>query len=89
MWGYFTNFKTIALLGTIVKNKNFETIYAKIENGKEFQKREFWLQIFNEKYPQTITSRQIGSVSSADFKTVVELSVVVLATIELPFLKRR
>jgi hypothetical protein len=45
MWGYFTNFKTMALTRTIVKIKNIEIISAKIEGGKDFQKREFWLQL--------------------------------------------
>lgn len=54
MWGYFTNFKTMELTGTIVKIKNIETISAKTENTKDFQKREFWLKMGDEKFPQTI-----------------------------------
>lgn len=42
------------LTGTIVKIKNIETISAKNENAKDFQKREFWLQLLDEKFPQTI-----------------------------------
>lgn len=59
LWGYFTNFKKMELTGTIVKIKNIERpthriISAKNESGRDFQKREFWLQIHSEKFPQTI-----------------------------------
>ena len=42
------------LTGTIVKIKEIENILAKKDGGKEFQKREFWIGIFDEKYPQTL-----------------------------------
>lgn len=52
------------LTGTIVKIKEIENILAKKEGGKDFQKREFWLQITvggtplggipHEKFPQTL-----------------------------------
>ena len=47
------------LTGTIVKIKNIERptpriVSAKTENTKDFQKREFWLQVHDEKFLQTI-----------------------------------
>jgi hypothetical protein len=42
------------LTGTIVKIKETETITAKTESGKDFLKREVWLEIPDGKYPQTI-----------------------------------
>ncbi len=58
------------LIGTIIKIKNIEIITAKIEGGKDFQKREFWLQIQNGKYPQTINLELHGeSVAALDYFT--------------------
>lgn len=42
------------LIGTIIKIKNIEIISSKIENGKDFQKREFWLKVSDGKFSQTI-----------------------------------
>lgn len=41
--------------GTIVKIKGIEHIPSKTKDGKDFQKREFWIQIPSAQYPQTIT----------------------------------
>ncbi|WP_394993585.1 DUF3127 domain-containing protein [Emticicia sp.] len=58
------------LKGTIVKIKNIEVISAKTENTKDFQKREFWLRITNEKYAQTINLELHGeSVAALDYFT--------------------
>lgn len=70
MWGYFTNFKTMELTGTIVKIKNIERptlriISSKTENTKDFQKREFWLKILDVKYNQTINLELHGESVAA------------------------
>ena len=43
------------LTGVIVKIKETETIKAKTEGGKDFQKREFWLQVPEGKFPETFS----------------------------------
>ena len=44
------------LTGTIIKIKGTETITSKTEGAKDFQKREFWLQISpQDKFAQTIS----------------------------------
>ena len=48
--------------GTIVKIKPTETIPSKT-GGKDFVKREFWLQLADEKYPQTIPFEFVGGIS--------------------------
>jgi single-strand DNA-binding protein len=40
--------------GVLAKIKEVETIPTKTEGGKDFQKREFWVQT-QEQYPQTIS----------------------------------
>jgi single-strand DNA-binding protein len=45
--------------GTIVKIKPTETIPSKT-GGKDFVKREFWLQLADEKYPQTVPFELAG-----------------------------
>ncbi len=58
------------LTGTIVKIRHIEIISAKIEGGKYFQKREFWLKLNDEKYPQTINLELHGeSVAALDYFT--------------------
>ncbi|WP_394993761.1 DUF3127 domain-containing protein [Emticicia sp.] len=47
------------LTGTIIKIKEIENFPSKTEDAKDFQKREFWLQISvggipHEKYSQTV-----------------------------------
>jgi hypothetical protein len=42
------------LTGTIVKIKETESIPSKIEGGKDFLKREVWLEVPDDKFPQTI-----------------------------------
>lgn len=56
------------LTGTIIKIKNIEIISTKIEGGKDFQKREFWLKVAHEKYPQTVSLELHGeSVAALDY----------------------
>jgi uncharacterized protein YuzE len=42
------------LTGTIVKIKETENLPTKKEGSKDFQKKEFWLQIPDKQYTQTI-----------------------------------
>ena len=49
--------------GTIVKIKPTETIPSKT-GGKDFSKREFWLQLADEKYPQTIPFQLSGDAKT-------------------------
>jgi Domain of unknown function (DUF3127) len=65
MWGYFTKSKTMELTGTILKVKEIEIITAKNENAKDFQKREFWLQVPDGKFSQTINLELHGDKVTA------------------------